>query len=105
MKKSKIIILAVLLVIVGGTTTVFAASADAFAAGESFLGDTKSFIVKISTLVAIIGMGFGAIKIKTAGGNPQKIEMGFTAIKWSIFGWALVNGAPLIFATINKYIS
>lgn len=102
MKKLKIMLLTMMLIICC-TVTAFAAE-DVFTAGEALLTDAQVFLLKASTIIAVIGIAFGAFKCKFAGGNLQKIEMGYTAIKASIIGWALVNGSPLIFATIEKYI-
>ena len=112
MKKIKItkIVLLVMIFTMACTVTAFAdatapAGGDVFAAGTNLINDIRSFLVKVSTAAAIIGIAVGAMMCKFAAGNQQKIEKGFMAIKWSIGSWTLVNGAMMIFATVQKYIS
>jgi hypothetical protein len=42
---------------------------------------------------------------KLSFGDVQKIKIGSTVIWSCIFGWALINGATLIFATVKHYIN
>ncbi len=75
-----------------------------FSKGEDLVKDSRGFILKISTPAAVIGLGTGAAFKKFSMGDSQKIKTGST-IQWaSIGGWAVVNGAPLIFNTIAQYI-
>lgn len=102
MKINKIKVLMLTMCLVFGCTTV--CFAGIFEAGESLINDGYGFFVKIATAAAGIGVGFGAMKVKFAKGDPQDIKTGEKAIKASIIAWAVLIGLPLILTTIEGYI-
>lgn len=99
----KFLILVTLVVLLFSLTSVV--YADAFDNANLLLEKTRGFLVTASTAFAIIGVACGAIMKKLSMGNEQKIQMGNKLISGSIIAWAVVNGLPLIFATIQPYIS
>ena len=109
MKKIKVIkketlIMGILLAFILGTSFCFAAGGTVFTAIGTAIEETRGEIVKWSTGLAIIGIGFGVFTKKLANGDPEKIKKGDTAIKSTIVGWVVLNGAPLIFNTVQQWI-
>lgn len=102
MKKIRITAIILVITLVTGVTA-YAAAPDIFTAGENFVDDVKSFLLTISSAVAVIGIAMGGIICKFAAGNPQTIAKGSAAIKWCIASWVLINGASLILSTLATY--
>ena len=103
MRKMLLITLIASLVLIS-TTVVFGAE-DVFSASERFFGDLQSWIIKISTPLALVGVASGAGMKKLSFGDSQKIKMGNVVIVSSLVGWTVINGITLILTTIQKYIN
>lgn len=104
-KKERILRISTFLSIFILSTTIFVyAAGDVFSAGEQLVNDVRTFLLKISTGIAIIGIGFGLFKLAFSSGDVQAIATGKKAIMSSIVGWGVLNGAMLILNTIKNYL-
>lgn len=97
-------VLTIVVAIVLGSVTLVYAAGDAFTQGEKFITDVQKWIITVSTPLALIGVGSGAIMKKLSFGDVQKIKMGSAVIFASLGGWTLINGLTLILSTIQKYL-
>lgn len=96
---------AIMLAAVAGLTVTAFADADVVTNGTKMIKDVSTAIVAASTAAATIGVGTGAFMRKFSMGKPDKIETGGKIIKYSITGWAVLNGLTLIFNFIKGYLS
>lgn len=105
MKMNKrMFMMAIALGMVFSTSMCFAEGGTVFTAVGTAISEIQGAILKWSTGMAVIGVGWGAFIKKLAGGDPQKIEKGNKAIISSIAGWTLVNGLTLILNTVQNWL-
>jgi len=79
------------------------ASNPAFTQAMLFFSDARSFIFGITTAGAIVGLGVGAFFKFFSMGDHQRIQTGNKVMLGSLVGWGVVNGAFLLFSTIQQY--
>lgn len=65
----------------------------------------ESYILKLSTPVAAISVGVGALMRKFSFGDEEKIRTGKKLIRGSLFSYGLVLCIDMILSLINTLIS
>jgi len=93
---------AVALLIFAAPESVYASN-PAFKEATDLLTDARAFIFGITTAGAIVGLGFGAFYKFFSMGDHQRIQSGNKIIVGSLVGWGVVNGAFLLFRTLQQY--